>query len=226
MKNFDTSHKFHDISISCARCDRQYHFNLFKWRLSVRKVGQYPSLADISVEGVKEYTKVLQPIDRTEFHRAVGLAAHGVGIGAFVYLRRIFERLIDGRFADHKSAEGWTDETFASKRMNEKVSFLKAFLPKFLVDNSQIYSILSIGIHELEEQKCLTYFEVIKASIMEILEEDEIARRKRLRRESAEKELKKISSELGAAKLPEIRALAAMDRRNPPCCGAPLSTLH
>jgi hypothetical protein len=40
------------------------------------------------------------------------------------------------------------------------------------VDNSKIYSILSIGIHELDEDACLGYFDVMKQSIIFILDDD------------------------------------------------------
>ena len=41
---------------------------------------------------IKQYDKELRKPDLKEFTRAIGLAANGVGIGSFVYLRRIFER--------------------------------------------------------------------------------------------------------------------------------------
>jgi hypothetical protein len=61
----------------------------------------------------------------------MGLAAHNVGIGSFVYLRRIFERLIIKRYTDFKETEGWNDEDFYKLRMAEKVEFLERF-PKRL----------------------------------------------------------------------------------------------
>jgi hypothetical protein len=40
------------------------------------------------------------------------------------------------------------------------------------VRNSKLYSILSLGIHQLDEQQCLTAFDFIKQSIFFILDED------------------------------------------------------
>ena len=110
--------------------------------------------------------------DGKEFHRAIGLAAHGVGVGSFVYLRRVFERLIHGRFEEFKVAEGWKDEQFRGIRMEDKIALLKDRLPEFLVQNRKIYSILSKGLHELDETACLNWFEVMKQSIIIILEDD------------------------------------------------------
>ncbi len=55
--------------------------------MTIEKVGQYPSLATIANDEVSQYRKDMNPIDAQEFHKAIGLAAHGVGVGSFVYLR-------------------------------------------------------------------------------------------------------------------------------------------
>jgi hypothetical protein len=137
-----------------------------------QKIGQYPSLADIANDESKAYKSVLDKQDSREFHKAIGLAAHGVGIGSFVYFRRIFERLIIRRFEEFKAVEAWTDEEFYSKRMSEKIEFLRSHLPPFLVENHNIYSILSLAVHELSEEQSLRFLPVIKASIIVMLDED------------------------------------------------------
>jgi hypothetical protein len=50
----------------------------------VQKIGQFPSLADIANDESKTYRSVLTKRDSSEFHKAIGLATHGVGIGSFV----------------------------------------------------------------------------------------------------------------------------------------------
>jgi len=162
-----------DISIKCTRnLKHQVHFYILKSKMILKKIGQWPSLADIANDESKTYRSVLTQEDSSEFHKAIGLAAHGVGIGSFVYLRRIFERLVNSRYEEFKTVEGWTDEHFYPKRMAERVEFLQAHLPPFLVENSRIYSILSLGLHELKEEQCLRFFPVLKASIVWILDED------------------------------------------------------
>ena len=134
-------------------------------------------MADIANDESKTYRSVLTQEDSSEFHKAIGLAAHGVGIGSFVYLRRIFERLVNIRFEEFKTAEGWADGDFP-KHMDERVRFLHAHLPPFLVENYRIYSILSLGLHQLGEEQCLRFFPVLKASIIWILDEDKKKRKK------------------------------------------------
>lgn len=107
-----------------------------------------------------------------EFYKAIGLAAHGEGIASFVYLRRVFERLIRSRYDEFKGQEGWQDEEFYRLRMEEKVQLLRGHLPEYLIQIRKIYSIFSLGVHELKDDDCLRFFEIGKRSIIVILEED------------------------------------------------------
>jgi hypothetical protein len=176
------------FEITCAR-DKK-HTILFVFKLknpSIQKIGQYPSLADIANDESRNYREVLKPNDSAELHRAIGLAAHGVGIGSFVYLRRIFERLITQRFDEFKAQEGWKDNDFAGKRMDEKIELLEDHLPEFLVRNKKVYAILSKGIHELEETECLNAFEMLKQALFLILDQDRHKREELERLQRAEK---------------------------------------
>lgn len=138
----------------------------------ISKVGQYPSVADFHIGQVRKYSKVLPQDKMREFTKAIGLAANGVGIGSFVYLRRIFEYLVFEAYEVAKSNNPTIDEAaFTSRRMNEKIQMLSDYLPDFMVENHHIYGILSKGIHELSEEECKEYFAVLKSSIEMILEE-------------------------------------------------------
>lgn len=160
------------IKIVCARCSQEYVYYYLFNKLNVTKIGQHPSLADIANDESSSYRSVLEKTDAAELHKAIGLAAHGVGIGSFVYLRRVFERLVYSRFNQFKATEGWLDDEFRKLRMTEKIDLLKDHLPEFLVTNSKIYSILSLGLHELSDENCLAFFNPLKLSIKIILEED------------------------------------------------------
>ena len=139
--NIETRHAFDNMSITCVRDD--YHrirYNLLVNNMTVTKVGQHPSLADIAIDETRQkYRTVLRGDNWSELYKAIGLAAHGEGIGSFVYLRRVFERLIESRFDEFKSQEGWDDSTFKSLRMDEKIGFLKDHLPRSLVETRKIY---------------------------------------------------------------------------------------
>jgi hypothetical protein len=129
----------------------------------------------------------------SELSKAIGLASHDIGVGSFVYLRRIFESLIeDARKEASKEVEWNADEYKAIKYMDEKIRYLKKYLPEFLSKNSVIYSILSKGIHELSENDCLTHFEVVKTGIELILDEKIIQAEKKKKIEVAEKAIQEV----------------------------------
>lgn len=136
-----------------------------------RKVGQNPSAADFHLVKVKKYTKYLGKDRRREYTKAIGLYANGIGIGSFVYLRRIFEALIF-EAGEKLMAQGViSNDDFYPKHMDERIEAAKSELPNFLVENRSIYGILSKGVHELSENECLAYFDVVKNGIEMILDE-------------------------------------------------------
>lgn len=159
------------------------------------KVGQYPSVADIHIGQVKQYDKVLEKPILREFTKAIGLAANGVGIGSFVYLRRIFENLVFQAFEEAKKDEA-AIEQFESLRMEEKIKSLKGYLPSFIVENNSIYGILSKGIHELTEEECLAYFDCMRQSIELILDERLELLEKKKKIDEVKKTLNSITSQI------------------------------
>ena len=148
------------------------------------KIGQYPSIVEFE-KSIEKYKKELSKDEFREFNKAIGMKAHGIGIGSFVYLRRIFERLIE----DKVKLRGSSEEI--PRRMDEKIKYFADELPSFLVENKVIYGILSKGIHELEEKECLQYFETLKDSIYFILEENK-------QKKDQEKAKKAISTQLNS----------------------------
>ena len=165
--------------------------------MSISKVGQYPSVADFHIGQVHKYDKVLPKTRMREFTKAIGLAANGVGIGSFVYLRRIFEYLVFEAHEVVKSENPVFDEAaFTSGRMNEKIQMLSGYLPNYLVEHHAIYGILSKGIHELSEEECRKYFPILKASIELILDEKLEAYQKEKRKKEIGNALSQIAGEI------------------------------
>ena len=165
--------------------------------MSISKVGQYPSVADFHIGQVHKYDKVLPKDKMREFTKAIGLAANGVGIGSFVYLRRIFEYLVFEAHEVAKSKNPSFDKTaFTSGRMNEKIQMLSGYLPDYLVEHHAIYGILSKGIHELGEDECNKYFPILKASIELILDEKLEAYQKEMRKKEIGNALSQIAGDI------------------------------
>lgn len=138
--------------------------------LKVQKVGQYPSVADLVVGVLAEYQRALPSRMRTELNRAVGLNAHGVGAGAFVYLRRVLEWLVDEA---EKAASSTSSPSGApgELRVADRIRRLRGYLPDALVDNNRIYGVLSRGIHSLTEEECSDIFGDVLRCTLAILHE-------------------------------------------------------
>lgn len=187
------------LHVSCSR--RPDHLYSFFFSYDEReailtKVGQTPSLEDVAGADIERYRKLLGK-DFSELRKATGLFAHGIGIGSFVYLRRIFEKLVeDARHA--ADPEGTNEEAFRKLRMSERITALASLLPPALVKYRETYGIMSKGLHELGEEECKTYFPAIRAAVIMMLEQ---------KYEAAEKA--KAAAELDRA----VAAIAAETKR-------------
>ena len=161
---------------------------------SMMKIGQYPSVADMTFPELDAYKHVISKEDRKELGTAIGLFANGVGAGSYVYLRRILERLIDQ--AKARAGDKVNDEEFEQARVAERIKMLQGYLPEILIKNTTIYGILSKGIHELSEEECRKYFPVVKECIYQILGMWESERRKKADEDALSKALSSISSSI------------------------------
>lgn len=146
-----------------------YFFDYNEPQGILRKVGQTPSLEDVAGADIERYRGILGP-DFAELRRATGLFAHGIGIGSFVYLRRIFEKLVE---AARSTADptGEREAEFRKMRMAERVAELADHLPPAVVRYKEAYGILSLGLHELSEVECRRYFPVVRAAVITMLEQ-------------------------------------------------------
>lgn len=162
----------------------------------IEKVGQYPSVADIAIAQIKQYSKVLDKQHMKDFTRAIGLAANGIGTGSFVYLRRIFEHLVDEMSRDAIARGELEEVAFKAGTMDKRLKMLENQLPDVMKDNKPLYGVLSKGIHELSEENCLEYFTVVREIIELILDEREFDRQRREKKKQAQNKLSQIVSEV------------------------------
>ena len=167
--------------------------------MTLTKVGQSPSLADIaSAELSSQFRKVLGHERARELARATGLMANGIGIGSFVYLRRVFEGVLE----DHRKAaetDGEPIPNYLELRVDERIQALQKRLPPFLVKHRKLYGILSIAVHELDEQTCLKFFPIVREAIFLILQQDVEAATRRAKESELSKALGMITQELSAS---------------------------
>jgi hypothetical protein len=174
----------------------KFYINYDPEKQILMKVGQYPSIADFHIQELKKYRRVLDKNKLREFSKAIGLAANGVGIGSYVYLRRIFETLIVDAKNAAISEKTITDDDYQKVRVEDRIELLADYLPNFLVENKSMYSILSLGIHELDEETCLAHFDSLRVGIEIILDEKLEEIRRKEKTEEAKKRLAEIKGRL------------------------------
>ncbi|MCF7889742.1 hypothetical protein K9M78_00820 [Candidatus Bipolaricaulota bacterium] len=166
----------------------------------IMKIGQYPSEKDQKRDEFKRNRKIVEDIlsseKADEYMNAIILYDHNYGIGAFIYLRRIFESMINNTYQNHKNEVSFEEGSFKEAKAKDKINALRDYLPDFMVNNKHIYDILSKGVHELDQFTCQDLFDTVRTAV-EIILEQEFERKKREEKiEKAEKELNNWESEL------------------------------
>lgn len=177
--------KFGLITV-CAKCTRETHneitgrlencehkfYAIFKrYSNDLLKIGQYPSKADMDFGELDDSYKELPKNLRNELGTSIGLYAHGVGIGSFVYLRRIFENLVEEAHQKANHEQDWEEDKYIQSRMTEKIKLLSNYLPTRLVSSANLYGILSKGLHELSEDECRKHYSLVRQAIQLILKQ-------------------------------------------------------
>lgn len=184
----------YNLTFNCSRdTNHKYVFAIQFNETSVFKIGQFPAVASLEKNAIGKYKKLLNG-DYENLNRAIGLRSHGIGAGSYVYLRRIFENLIEEIHQDAKESLDWDEDKYIQSRMKEKIKLLEHKLPRILVETPELYGILSKGIHELSEEQCLEFFPVTKYAIELILDEKLVM----LEKENKMKELKTSLSSIAA----------------------------
>jgi hypothetical protein len=176
------------VNTVCLRRKHFYTYVIHVAGSTAQKIGQKPSMADIAFGELKAIPGIDKQ-DRKELGRALGLFAHDTPLGAFVYLRRVFERMIGRAHERHAEKSGSALENWADMRMGDRISALADELPSVVQSNSAVWSLLSKGIHELSDDDAETLFPLVKAVIFEMLGEEERHRQAALQSEATRKAL-------------------------------------
>lgn len=196
------------INLECTAKDKHKFYVIFQLTKdnNLMKTGQYPSILDFD-NSLKEYKKFLKDKDITkELTKAEILKTHNMGVGAFLYLRRIFEKLIFEKFDQakiDKNIDQQEEATFRNDSTKDKVKTLheKGYLPAFVYEtNSFVYSILSKGVHQLDEEECNSHYDTLRLTVLLILKEQVDMEKNEKLKKSTKNQLNKIHAKLSQQK--------------------------
>lgn len=172
------------VKVVNAVCLRKQHFNTYvlsRHSLIVQKIGQMPSMADMAFGELKAIPGIGSQ-DRKELGRALGLFSHDTPLGAFVYLRRVFERMILRAHEQFKEDTGAYIDDWQTLRMGERIKALGSALPGDVSKNAGVFGLLSRGIHELSDEDAEVLFPLVKAVIFQMLGDEERHRQSAIER--------------------------------------------
>ena len=145
------------------------------------KIGQYPSSISLQISANNELLKELDKDNKKYYLNALKAYNDNLNIAAFIYLRRIFESLINE--ACKKSSQD-----YKGMKIKEIIKDLvnKNLINPLFIDTGYniLYSLISDGVHNLSEEKCKEQFILLKDAI-EIILEDEIYKKKQEKRKKS-----------------------------------------
>jgi hypothetical protein len=193
--------KVFTVKLKCLR--NENHLMLFNFYIKdniLIKIGQYPSLMDLAHHSLKKYKRILGTERYAEFNRAVGLAALNVGLGSFIYLKRIFDHLLEDAHKEIFASEKWNELEYLASPLHKRIALLKNHLPPYLVEKRDMFQILNKDVHELTEEECLRYFPVLQNAIECILDEKLIEITRDLKRKELDKSLDNLNDKKKPAK--------------------------
>ena len=137
---------------------------------TVTKIGQYPSLASKEELEIQKY-KSLKVIKKyyIELVRSVNAYSQHMSIASFVYLRRIYEHMVEKEYAKLPDTIKKSNASFDEK-MKAVDNKMHIIPPELDSQKSKIYSVLSKGIHEYEEDECYELYPAMRTIIILMLE--------------------------------------------------------
>lgn len=184
-----------EIDLLCPMCHRKMTLYYVYTSNYIEKIFTYPDVMDGYKVKYKEYRK-LQTDNGFDYYNEFVEACYSFykihsGIGAFCYLRRCLENLVNDKIIEIN------EQYTTGMKFSEKISRIKDYInPEIYSMLSNLYGILSKGIHELDEEDCLTHFDTMKQIVEILLDQrlETIKERKKIA--SLKKSLNKISSKI------------------------------
>ena len=181
--------RFFYMSYRCSNCQRTIKkFSLMAIEDKRGNSGQCYKVGELPVYGPPTPSRLISLIgpDREIFLKGMRCENQGLGIGAFVYYRRVVEnqknRILGEIIKVSKKIEAKTEITNILEAAMEETQFSKALasvkdaLPQALLINGQnpltlLYSALSDGLHDQSDEHCLEIASSVRVVLGELSEQ-------------------------------------------------------
>lgn len=176
------------VCYKCSNCNRTIKtFAIFAMRVAQSESGICQKYGEFPIFGPPTPARLIKLIgpDRDLFLRGRRCENQGLGIGAFVYYRRVVEgqkrrifeeikKVAEAVKAEPKVIE-LLDQAISETQFDRAVKLVKEAIPQSLLINghnpiSLLHSALSEGVHELTEEQCLENAHSIRVVLAELSE--------------------------------------------------------
>lgn len=148
---------------TCTNNDKHKYIMMISIELKdgkfiVRKIEQNPPMLTVKGFDFDKYKKFLDKINAYDDYKKADLCnSDHFYVGAYAYLRRIFEKMIVFYLGDIELKDDHMDTKIDAVKDN--------FDPRVKKILKNLYGILSISIHELDEEQSKEYYTYLKAVI-------------------------------------------------------------
>ncbi len=191
--------------LECPTCDEKLTMIFLYEKNCIAKVYQSFISDIIKDEDIQRFKKMklLNEDDLKELNNANKCKKLGMNIASFVYMRRIFENMLQRIYEAHQSEVTIKDSSkkFIDLFVKDKVKLLKPYLPILMNEEVssdkyiKLYKLLSEGIHKLNEDICESLYNIIKELLLMILEKEMQEKKNRKNLTELETSFNKIFNE-------------------------------
>lgn len=191
--------------LECPTCDEKLTMIFLYEKNCIAKVYQSFISDIIKDEDIQQFKKMklLNEDDLKELNNANKCKKLGMNIASFVYMRRIFENMLQRIYEEHQSEVTIKDSSkkFTDLFVKDKVKLLKPYLPILMNEDVssdkyiKLYKLLSEGIHKLNEDICESLYNIIKELLLMILEKEMQEKKNRKNLTELETSFNKIFNE-------------------------------
>ena len=160
----DTRINYIDCNFKCTNENEHiYKMNLFlfkdKEKIIIIKYGQFPESTALGSYDSEKYKQVLRKFSDSyvDYKNAEKSYKYGLYSGAFTYLRRVLENMIDYYISKNGI------KLPSNSKSEDRIDAVKQYFDEKIRDILKpLYSALSKGIHSIKDQECKEYYSELK----------------------------------------------------------------
>ena len=204
-KSLKNINKF-EVELVCPICHEKMYFYYIYNDNVIEKICTYPDLMSGFKQKYSKYKKIKCSNNSFSYYDEMLEGCYAYykiksGIGSFCYFRRCLENYIKDSWEELKEQGLILNEYDYSLSFENKIKIIKPILDTEIYEIlPNLYTILSKGIHELDEDECLNQFDTIREIVEYLLDEILAKNEKKSRIKLLKNEVSNKATELNQKK--------------------------